>query len=120
MKQALTHAFTCLMAALRIRKLLPHVVVLIGAALVGNATCLAQSQSSSEPASAPSAKQASEQSPTQPVLTSAATPDGQKPLTNDERAELLKIIRSLQERVEKLEAAQAAPSRPPSPAEPTQ
>src|SRR5215217_4255603 len=30
-----------------------------------------------------------------------------KPLTSDERAELLKLIRSLQERVEKLEAAEA-------------
>src|SRR5690349_4976395 len=30
-----------------------------------------------------------------------------KPLTADERAELLKLIRSLQERVDKLEAAQA-------------
>src|SRR5215204_6135335 len=30
-----------------------------------------------------------------------------KPLTSDERAELLKLIRTLQERVEKLEAAQA-------------
>jgi len=34
------------------------------------------------------------------------------PLTEDERAELLKLIRSLQERVEKLEAAQAAASQP--------
>src|SRR5215207_6151864 len=30
-----------------------------------------------------------------------------KPLTSDERAELLKLIRSLQERVEKLEAGQS-------------
>lgn len=35
-------------------------------------------------------------------------PAGVKPVTSDERAELLKLIRSLQERVEKLEAAQAS------------
>jgi hypothetical protein len=35
-----------------------------------------------------------------------AKPSGDKPLTDDERAELLRLIRSLQERVEKLEAAQ--------------
>src|ERR1700741_5093409 len=35
------------------------------------------------------------------------------PLPSDERAELLKLIRSLQERVEKLEAAQAASSPTP-------
>ncbi len=34
-------------------------------------------------------------------------PSDGKPLTSDERAELLKLIRSLQERVDKLEAAQA-------------
>src|SRR6201999_2609968 len=33
-------------------------------------------------------------------------PVGDKPLTADERSEMLKLIRSLQERVEKLEAAQ--------------
>src|SRR5829696_4948053 len=35
-----------------------------------------------------------------------------KPLTSDERAELLKLIRSLQERVEKLEAGQANSEKP--------
>lgn len=34
-----------------------------------------------------------------------------KPLTSDERDELLKLIRSLQQRIEKLEAAQATPSQ---------
>ena len=38
-----------------------------------------------------------------------STPAGDKPLRADERAELLKLIKRLQERVEKLEAAQAAP-----------
>src|SRR5215204_3162313 len=35
-----------------------------------------------------------------------------KPLMSDERAELLKLIRSLQERVEKLEAAQSDTEKP--------
>ena len=39
----------------------------------------------------------------------SATPAGDKPLKADERAELLKLIKSLQERVEKLEAAQPSP-----------
>ena len=38
----------------------------------------------------------------------SATPAGDKPLTSNERAELLKLIRNLQERLDKLEAAQAA------------
>lgn len=42
---------------------------------------------------------------------SVPTPNSKAPLTEDERAELLKLIRSLQERVEKLEAAQAAASQ---------
>ena len=41
----------------------------------------------------------------------ASKPLTDKPLTSDERAELLKLIRSLQERVEKLEAAQASASQ---------
>ncbi|HEX7334422.1 MAG TPA: hypothetical protein VF290_23175, partial [Pyrinomonadaceae bacterium] len=44
-----------------------------------------------------------------------ASPSGDKPLTADERAELLKLIRSLQERVDKLEAAQTtAPQAAPA------
>lgn len=39
---------------------------------------------------------------------STSNPPRDKPLTADERAELLKLIRSLQERVEKLEAAQSS------------
>src|SRR5215217_6511602 len=42
---------------------------------------------------------------TPPAATKSSVDN--KPLTSDERAELLKLIRSLQERVEKLEAAQA-------------
>ena len=38
----------------------------------------------------------------------SSKPAGDKPLTADERAELLKLIKSLQERVDKLEAAQGA------------
>src|SRR5262245_28759349 len=40
--------------------------------------------------------------------SATAKPAEGKPLTSDERAELLKLIRSLQERLDKLEAAQAA------------
>ncbi|HEX5602187.1 MAG TPA: hypothetical protein VFX63_06530, partial [Pyrinomonadaceae bacterium] len=44
-------------------------------------------------------------------------PQGDKPLTSDERAELLRLIKSLQERVDKLEAAQGAqPSTTQTPA----
>jgi hypothetical protein len=54
-----------------------------------------------------------------PTSDDSAAPSSQKtsdkPLTVDERAELLKLIKSLQERVEKLEAAQAAPSQSPAP-----
>ncbi len=57
----------------------------------------------------------------------SAKPSPDKPLTADERAELLKLIRSLQERVEKLEAAQpaaakasaTADAKPSVPAEPS-
>src|SRR5215212_3920550 len=42
---------------------------------------------------------------TPPAATKSSVDN--KPLTSDERAELLKLIRSLQERVEKLEAAEA-------------
>ena len=42
----------------------------------------------------------------------SSKPLGDKPLTSDERAELLKLIRSLQERVDKLEAAQG--TQPPA------
>jgi len=49
------------------------------------------------------------QNETIPSATPKPSPD--KPLTSNERAELLKLIRSLQERVEKLEAVQAAGSQ---------
>ena len=52
--------------------------------------------------------------------TPTPTPAAKPSLTDDERTELLKLIRSLQERVDKLEAAQAAVEKPsaaaPSPA----
>ena len=51
------------------------------------------------------------QAATDKAPTSKSATD-QNPLSNDERAELLKLIRSLQERVEKLEAAQPTPSSP--------
>jgi hypothetical protein len=49
------------------------------------------------------------QSPTEQAPASVA-PSDHSSLANDERAELLKLIRSLQQRVEKLEAAKATPS----------
>jgi len=42
------------------------------------------------------------------IPPTASKPISDRPLTSEERAELLKIIRNLQERVDKLEAAQAA------------
>src|SRR5690348_5986721 len=44
----------------------------------------------------------------------ATRPTVDKPLTSDERAELLKLIRSLQERLDRLEAAQAGATTPAS------
>ena len=42
------------------------------------------------------------------IPPTASKPISDRPLTSEERAEILKIIRNLQERVDKLEAAQAA------------
>src|SRR6185295_9830672 len=51
--------------------------------------------------------------------SSGAKPASDQPLTQDERSELLKLIRQLQDRVEKLEAGQSGraplPSASPSP-----
>ena len=74
--------------------------VLIAVALGGRAACFAQSPNTNAIGSA-----------------AAQSATDQKPLTNDERAELLKLIRSLQERVDRLEAAQAVPSRAAAPAQ---
>lgn len=51
---------------------------------------------------------------TEPATPASTKTTSDKPITADERAELLKLIRSLQERIDKLEAAQAAgaPSNP--------
>src|SRR6185437_13938723 len=65
--------------------------LLIGSLLLLNVNCLAQTEKTTL-------------APVKP----AVEPADNKPLTSDERAELLKLIRSLQERVDKLEAAQAA------------
>src|SRR5215203_823722 len=64
-----------------------RVALLIKILLVVNVVCFAQTDN------------------TPPGATKSAVDN--KPLTSDERAELLKLIRSLQERVEKLEAGQA-------------
>ncbi|HKG98848.1 MAG TPA: hypothetical protein VKA97_13585, partial [Pyrinomonadaceae bacterium] len=61
--------------------------MLIKLLLVVNLVCLAQTEN-------------------KPPAVNTSSVDN-KPLTSDERAELLKLIRSLQERVEKLEAAEA-------------
>src|SRR5262245_33888553 len=45
---------------------------------------------------------------TETIPPASTTTSSDKPLTSDERDELLKLIRSLQQRIEKLEAAQAA------------
>src|SRR5919205_2401509 len=60
--------------------------LLVKILLVANLVCLAQTENI-------------------PPTATKPTVDN-KPLTSDERAELLKLIRSLQQRVEKLEAAQ--------------
>src|SRR6476620_5613669 len=70
-----------------------HAALLTGILLSANG-CFAQKPNEKDPASRPATDQ--------------------KPLSNDERAELLKLIRSLQERVERLEAARATPSPSPS------
>src|SRR5215207_3594881 len=61
--------------------------LLIKILLIVNMVCLAQTEN-------------------KPPATKSSSVDN-KPLTSDERAELLKLIRSLQERVEKLETGQA-------------
>src|SRR5262245_27876019 len=61
--------------------------LLIKILLALNVVCLAQTQNVTPP--------------------TTKTAVDNKPLTSDEREELLKLIRSLQERVEKLEAAQS-------------
>ena len=68
------------------RHLALRVALLVQIVLALSLVCLAQSEKT-----APNSK-----------------PSEDKPLTSDERAELLKLIKSLQERVDKLEAAQAA------------
>ena len=69
-----------------------HAALLTGMVVVLNLMCFAQ-----------------ENVPAQP-----SKQDPEKPLTVNERAELWKLIRSLQERLDKLEAAQASSSQPTS------
>ena len=80
----------CLIRSARLRILAVRVSGLISSVLILHLLCAAQTQTGGEKPQA--------QDPTKQNT----------PLTNDEREELLKLIRSLQERVEKLEAAQAA------------
>ena len=74
--------------------MLLRAALLIGIALALNVNCFAQTDNGGP-------------APVKPAVDN-------KPLTADERAELLKLIRSLQERVDKLEAAQAASEKPSS------
>ncbi len=53
-----------------------------------------------------------------PAPTASSTP-AKEPVTEDERLELLRLIKSLQERLDKLEAAQAAASHAPASTPPT-
>jgi len=77
--------------ATRRRNLVLRAVLLLKVVLALNGICFAQ---------------------TEKIPSQRATPSvDNKPLTAAEREELLKLIRSLQERIEKLEAAQATPSR---------
>src|SRR5262245_31244771 len=82
-----------------------HAAAAFVLAIAGCATCFAQSQNQAQ-------SQNHGETGAPPAAQSSSD---QKPLTNDERAEMMKLIRSLQDRIEKLEAAQAA--RPPAPAQ---
>lgn len=84
----------------RLRSLLLHAAVQIGIALLFNALCFGQTS------------KADEKLPGSASETVPGSATDKAPLTEDERAELLKLIRSLQERVERLEAAQASNSAP--------
>ena len=82
----------------RLRRLLLQAAMLIVIASIFNAICLGQTPKADEKL---------------PGSSSATVPSAaadKAPLTDGERAELLKLIRSLQERVEKLEAAQGPTS----------
>jgi len=74
------------------RRLFLRSALLLEIVLIVSVVCFAQPKESS-PAPAPS-------------------PDGNKPLTSNEREELLKLIRSLQERLDKLEASQTPTAQP--------
>lgn len=75
--------------------ILTRAALLIGGVVVVQSVAVAQSQGSATPENGPAAPKSSAE---------------KVPLSDAERAELLKLIKSLQERVEKLEAAQAKPS----------
>ncbi len=71
--------------ATRRRSLLLHAALLVGSLSVLNILCYAQTE-----------------------IRATAQPSPDKPLTSSEREELLKLIRTLQERLDRLEAAQAS------------
>ncbi|HKO97574.1 MAG TPA: hypothetical protein VJU86_11300 [Pyrinomonadaceae bacterium] len=86
--------------ASRHRRLLLQAAVQIMIALVFNALCFGQTSKADEKLPGPA---------TRTVPSAAAD---KAPLSDDERSELLKLIRSLQERVERLEAATTSTSTP--------
>ncbi|HEX6047044.1 MAG TPA: hypothetical protein VFZ22_21325 [Pyrinomonadaceae bacterium] len=89
----MTFSFYRVRVATQRRRVMARAALLISCLLVLKIVCFAQAENL-------------------PPL--ANKPHPEKPLTADERAELFKLIRSLQERIEKLEAARAAdgPSAP--------
>ena len=80
--------------ATQCRRLMPRAALLVASLFLVKMICFAQAEN---------------------LPPIASKPNPEKPLTNDERAELFKLIKSLQERIEKLEAARA-PDTSPAPA----
>ena len=98
MTQSLSRAFV----VTRRRGLIVRAALLMKVFLVLSLTCFAQAENNAPAAPKPA------------VDNKTLKPVDNKPLTADEREELLKLIRSLQERVEKLEAAQPSTQKSPS------
>jgi len=98
----MTQSFSRAFVVTRRRGLFVRAALLMKVFLVLNLTCFAQAENNAPAAPKPA------------VDNKTLKPVDNKPLTADEREELLKLIRSLQERVEKLEAAQPSTEKSPS------
>src|SRR5262249_40888562 len=84
--------------------------------LVAPGVCTAQSANPSERSQSDQSKENLKNGKVATVGKEASKPAIENaPLTNQEREEMLKLIKELQERVAKLEAAQSATSQSPSP-----